>query len=173
MRPVLAAVLLFGALASPAFGREPHRPVAEARARVEHHLGQVNQLADHFERLLLSECPRFATPQEWRAYLDGEVDRVVLLMAHLEQAWIEAKHTGDDEVRRTAKAPRKRVDQARALLDKLSGCAEGNGAPLSQLGMRRRIEREVPVRQAQIALPSSLDAATVPAEASPAVAPAE
>jgi hypothetical protein len=150
---MLASILLLGALSSPALGREPDRPVEQVRARMEHHLREVHELADHFERVLALDCPRFATPHEWRLYLDGEIDRVVLLMAHLEQAWIEAKHTGDDEVRRTAKAPRKRVERARALLDKLSGCAEGHGAPMSHMGMWRRIEREVPARQAQIALP--------------------
>jgi tetratricopeptide (TPR) repeat protein len=74
-------------------------------------------------------------------------------LAHLEQAWVEAKATGDDDVRRDAKAPRKRVDQARALLDKLQGCASGNGAPISQQALWRRIEREIPQRQAEIALP--------------------
>jgi hypothetical protein len=153
MRAMLASILLLGALSSPALGREPDRPVEQVRARMEHHLREVHELADHFESVLARDCPRFATPQEWRLYLDGEIDRFVLLVAHLEQAWIEAKHTGDDEVRRTAKAPRKRVERARALLDKLSGCAEGHGAPMSHMGMWRRIEREVPARQAQIALP--------------------
>ena len=81
------------------------------------------------------------------------MERVVTLMAHLEQAWVEAKATGDDDVRREAKAPRRRVDQARALLDKLQGCAEGNGSQISQGSLWRRIEREVPRRQAEIALP--------------------
>ncbi len=153
MRATLAAVLLLGTLIGPALGREPDRPVEQVRARMEHHLREVQQLADHFERVLARDCPSFATSEEWRAHLDGEIDRVVLLMAHLEQAWIEAKHTGDDEVRRAAKAPRKRVEQARALLDKLSACAADHGAPLSAGAVRRRIEREVPQRQAQIALP--------------------
>ena len=153
MRVTLAALLIVAALSLPALAREPHRPAEEARARMEHHLREVNQLADHFESVLSGDCPRFESAGEWRVYLDGEIDRVVLLMAHLEQAWIEAKHTGDDDVRRDAKAPRRRVDQARALIDKLSGCAESNGAPLSQMAVWRRIERAVPQRQAQIALP--------------------
>jgi hypothetical protein len=153
MRSLLAGVVLLGALTIPALAREPHRPVEEARARSEHHLREVHLLADHFEDVLARECPRFATAAEWRMYLDGEIDRVVLLMAHLEQAWIEAKHTGDDDVRRAAKAPRRRVERARTLLDKLSGCAEGNGEPLSPGAVRRRIEREVPLRQSDIALP--------------------
>ena len=149
----LAAVLLLAALTVPATAREPDRPADVARARMEHHLVQVHQLAEHFEGVLDRDCPRFAGPGEWRAYLDAEVDRVVLLLAHLEEAWIEAKHTGDDDVRRDAKAPRKRVDRARALVDKLSGCAEDNGARLSPASVWRRIEREVPARQVQIALP--------------------
>jgi hypothetical protein len=153
MRVLVAALLLVGLLSAPVLGREPARPAQEARARMEHHLREFNQIADHLEAVLAADCPRFASPSEWSAYLDGEMDQVVLLVAHLEQAWIEAKHTDDDDVRRTAKAPRKRVDQARALLDKLSGCAEGNGAALSPMAMWRRIEREVPRRQAQIALP--------------------
>lgn len=154
VRASLVIVLLAGALtATKAPAREPHRPPEEARTRMEHHLQEVTLLAEHFEGVLSSDCPRFASPTEWRAYLDGEIDRVVLLMAHLEQAWVEAKHTDNDEVRRDAKAPRRRADQARALFDKLSGCAENNGAPFSQGAVWRRIEREVPRRQAEIALP--------------------
>ena len=153
MRAWLVAIVLLGALSPPAAGREPDRPVEVARARMEHHLREVHEITGHFERVLARDCPRFATPQQWRAYLDGEIDRVVLLMAHLEQAWIEAKHTGDNEVRRTAKAPRRRAERAYALLDKLSGCAENHGAPLSAAAVRRRIERDVPRRQAEIALP--------------------
>jgi hypothetical protein len=153
VRAILASLLLVGALTLPALAREPQRPVEEARARMEHHLREVGQLADHFESVMSGGCPHFGSPGEWRAYLDGEIERVVLLMAHLEQAWIEAKHTGDDDVRRDAKAPRRRVDQARALFDKLSACAESNGAPFSQMAVWRRIEREVPQRQSQIALP--------------------
>ena len=120
---------------------------------MEHHLKEVNRLAQHFDGVMSAECPRFASRREWSTYFEGELDQVVLLVAHLEQAWYEATRTGDDDVRRTAKAPRKRMDQARALLDKLSGCAEDNGAPLSPMALWRRIEREVPRRQTQIALP--------------------
>jgi hypothetical protein len=45
------------------------------------------------------------------------------------------------------------VDRARALVDKLSGCAEDNGTRLSPASVWRRIEREVPARQVEIALP--------------------
>jgi hypothetical protein len=154
MRATLGvAVLLLAALTGASAAREPHRPAGDARARMEHHLTHVHRLADHFEDVLERECPQFASAQEWHAYLDGEIDRVVLLIAHLEQAWTEAKHTGDDAVRRAAKAPRKRADRARALVDKLSGCAEGNGASFSPMSAWQRIERQVPRRQTEIALP--------------------
>lgn len=145
-------LLLLAVLAVPAWARD-ERPPEEARARMEHHLKEVNRLARHFDGVMSAECPRFASRREWSTYFEGEVDQVVLLVAHLEQAWYEATRTGDDDVRRTAKAPRKRMDQARALLDKLQGCAEGNGTSFSTMGVWRRIEREVPHRQTEIALP--------------------
>ena len=123
------------------------------RPRVDHHLKQIESLAQHFESIMSADCPRFASTAEWDRYLDGEVQRVVLLMAHVEQAWIEAKTTDDDDVRRVAKSPRKRLDQARTLVGKLSGCADANGSSLNQFGLWRRIEREVPRRQVEIALP--------------------
>jgi len=128
-------------------------PPTAARARVEHHLRHVERLSEHFERLLTGDCPRFPSASAWDAYVDAETDDLVLLLAHLEQAWIEAKRTPDDEIRRAAKAPRKQSAQARALVDKLSACAERNGATFSPLGVWRRVERDVPRRQTEIALP--------------------
>jgi hypothetical protein len=152
MRSLFVLLVLAAVTAAPAWARNERTP-EEARARVEVHLKEVNRLAQHFEGVLGTDCPRFPSRREWTTYFDGEIDRVVLLVAHLEQAWYEATRTGDDDVRRTAKAPRKRLDQARALLDKLQGCAEDNGASFSSMGVWRRIEREVPQRQAEIALP--------------------
>ena len=146
------ATLLAAGMVAPAWASDG-RPPDEVRPRVDHHLRHVEDLAQHFESVLATACPRFATGAEWEHYLDGEVERVVLLVAHVEQAWVEAKTTGDDDVRRVAKAPRRRVEQARVLLDKLSTCASDNGATLNQLALWRRIEREVPRRQAEIALP--------------------
>ena len=150
--PAAFVLFLLAALAAPAWARDERTP-EEARPRVEHHLKEVTRLAQHFDGVMSAECPRFPSRREWSAYLDGEIDRVVLLVAHLEQAWYEATRTGDDDVRRTAKAPRKRMDQARALLDKLQGCAEDNGAAFSSMSVWRRIEREVPSKQSEIALP--------------------
>lgn len=152
MTRALPAALLAAVLASPALAAGV-KSAEEVRPRVDHHLRHAEALARHFQSVLDASCPRFASAGEWDGYLDGEVERVVLLMAHVEQAWIEAKTTGDDDVRRVAKAPRKRLDQARALLAKLSGCAERHGAPLDQVALWRRIERQVPQRQAEIALP--------------------
>jgi hypothetical protein len=151
MRVALAVVLLV-VLATAVSARD-ERPPDEARARMEHHLKEVNRLAAHFDGMMSAECPHFASSREWSTYFDGEIEQVVLLVAHLEQAWYEATRTGDDDVRRTAKAPRKRLDQARALLDKLQGCAESNGTSFSTMAVWRRIEREVPQKQTEIALP--------------------
>jgi hypothetical protein len=78
---------------------------------------------------------------------------VVLLMAHIEQAWMEAKQTGDDDVRRHAKTPRRQKDRAHTLLDKMQRCASDNGADFSPMTLWQRIEREVPQRRSEIALP--------------------
>ena len=152
MARALLVALLTVAVTSSASASGVKSP-EEVRPRVDHHLREVETLAKHFESVMSADCPRFTSAAEWDHYLDGQVRRVVLLMAHVEQAWVEAKTTGDDDVRRTAKAPRKRLEQARSLLGKLSGCADANGSPLNQLGLWRRIEREVPQRQAEIALP--------------------
>ena len=147
-RRLVAALALALATAVPAWSVP-----ADPKDRVAHHLREVEQLSRHFEGVLTGACPRVGSAPEWNQYVDGELGRVVLLLAHLEQAWIEAKRTDDDDLRRTAKAPRQRVDQARALVDKLQGCASGAGQSLAPLALWRRIERDVPKRQAEIALP--------------------
>jgi hypothetical protein len=147
-----ATVLSLLFLAGSALAKS-ERTADAARQRVDHHLQEVDKLARHFETVMSQDCPRFDSRTQWNAYLDGEVEQVVLLLAHIEQAWLEAKQTGDDDVRRHAKGPRKRLDDARALVGKLQSCAGDNGASFSQMGLWRRIEREVPERQAQIALP--------------------
>lgn len=147
---IVVAVTL--AIAAPV-AAAPDRTPEAARVRVDHHLREVRQLAAHFEDVLAHDCRRFPSPAEWNVYFDAEIARVVLLMAHVEQAWTEAKHTGDDDVRRHAKTPRKQVDRARTLLDKLQRCASDHGAEFSPMALWRRIEREVPQRQHEIALP--------------------
>ena len=140
---------LVGLLATSVAAEAP----TDVRARVDYHVRQATEIAGHFEEVMKDECPRFASSDGWQTYLDGEIDRMVLMAAHVEQAWVEAKTTGDDEVRQAAKAPRKRLNAARPLLSKLQTCAESNGATLSPLSVWSRIDREVPRRQAEIALP--------------------
>jgi hypothetical protein len=120
---------------------------------VEYHVRHANELVAHFDQMMRNSCPRFGTPAEWDAWVDGEVDRLVLLIAHLEQAWVEAKRTPDDDVRRAAKAPRRRAREARPLLEKLDACARDNGSELAPLPVFLHVQREVPRRQAEIKLP--------------------
>src|SRR6185295_5296773 len=86
-------LLVLATVAAPAWARD-ERPPDEARARMEVHLKEVNRLAQHFDGVMATDCPHFGSPREWSAYFDGEIDRVVLLVAHLEQAWYEATRTG-------------------------------------------------------------------------------
>ena len=151
--PVAALGLAFLLLLASGAGAAGDRPADEARPRVEHHVRHAEELSRHFDILLRNGCPRFATVAEWQAYVDAGVDQLVLLVAHIEQAWTEAKTTGDDEVRQAAKAPRRRLAAARSLVDKWQGCAQDHGASLEVGPILRRIEREVPGRQADIALP--------------------
>jgi hypothetical protein len=154
LRPFIAVALgTLGWLSATAVAAAGHRPAAEVMPRVEYHLRQIDDLTQHFESVLRSPCQQFSTSEQWKSYFDGEVDRVVLLVAHVEQAWVEAKKTGDDDVRRAAKAPRRRLEEARTLLDKLQKCASDNGTSFSQMSVWKRIEREVPERQAQITQP--------------------
>jgi len=125
----------------------------DVRSRVDYHVRQATELAEHFDTVIRGQCPRFASSGEWQAYADGEIDRMVLLAAHVEQAWVEAKSTPDDNVRRAAKAPRRRLGEARPLLDKLQACAADNGATFETGSVWQRIDREVPRRQGEIALP--------------------
>jgi hypothetical protein len=146
---VIVAVLALAA--APARGE--WLPASEIQPRVEHHIREVGALIEHFETFLSSDCPRFSTPGAWEAYAEGEIDRMLLLAAHAEQAWVEAKRTGDDDVRRAAKAPRRRLDEAPKILNKLSACAEDNGATLAPGSVYRRLERDLPRRQSEISLP--------------------
>jgi len=150
---VLAGLIAAQVLGLAAVATAGDRTADEARPRVEHYLLEVEQIARHFEGVIAEECPRFDTATQRRAYIDGEVDRVVLLVAHLEEAWSEAKRTSDKEVRRAAKAPRAQVGQAQSLVTKLQSCVSGDGVSLEPRAVWRRVEQEVPRRRAEIALP--------------------
>ena len=147
-----AASAALALAAGPAFAGGD-RPAAEVEPRVAFHVRQANALADHFDALLGGACPRFPTRDEWDAYVEREIDRVVLMVAHVEEAWSEAKTTPDDDVRRAAKAPRRRIKDALPLADKLQACAESNGARLDGAELLQHVEREVPRRRAEIGIP--------------------
>ena len=149
LRAIVAAAMIATSVAATAGAMTE----GQVRARVDHHLRHVADLVGHFDTLVGSECPRFENPEAWSLYVDGEADRLVLLVAHLEQAWIEAKRSPDDELRRAAKAPRRQKEHARQLADKLSACASLNRASFSPLLVWQRVEREVPRRRLEIALP--------------------
>jgi len=148
----LTGLIALQALGLAAIASAGDRTAEEARPRVEHHLLEAAQIVRHFESVLAEDCPRFDSAVERRAYVDGEVERVVLLVAHLEEAWSEAKRTSDKDVRRAAKAPRTQVGQAQSLVTKLQTCM-GDGASLEPRTIWRRVEQEVPRRRAEIALP--------------------
>ena len=143
----LTGLIALQALGLAAIASAGDRTAEEARPRVEHHLLEAAQIVRHFESVLAEDCPRFDSAVERRAYVDGEVERVVLLVAHLEEAWSEAKRTSDKDVRRAAKAPRTQVGQAQSLVTKLQTCM-GDGASLEPRTIWRRVEQEVPRRRA-------------------------
>jgi len=153
----LAALAMVGlqVVGAPGVVGAGGKPATEVLPRVQYHLQEIDTLTQHFDTVLRSPCPHFDSADDWNSYFNGEVDRVVLLVAHVEQAWVEAKQTGDDDVRRAAKAPRKRLQQARGLLDKLQQCAGDNGMSFSPMGVWGKIEREVPQRQADITQPQA------------------
>jgi hypothetical protein len=152
MKILAATAVTLALVAAPAFAAD-REPASEIRPRVDHHLREAALLTQHFEALVAAGCPRFASAAEWNAFLDREIDRMLLLAAHVEQAWVEAKRTGDKDVRRAAKAPGRRLEEALPLVDKLTACAEENGATFSPGPVYRRLERDLPQRQAEIALP--------------------
>jgi hypothetical protein len=149
----LAALFVVHLLEGAAVAAAGDMTADEARPRVEHHLIEAEQIVRHFETVIAEDCPRFDNADDRRAYIDGEVDRVVLLVAHLDEAWSEAKRTSDKEVRRVAKAPRARVGEAQTLVTKLQACAGDDGVKLEPRVIWRQIEQQVPRRRAEIALP--------------------
>lgn len=157
----MALALLVGVAA--AAHAAPDLTAEQTLPRVQHHLREADILGRHFQTMLDGDCKRFPSPGEWRSYLNAEVDQVVLMVAHVEQAWVEAKRTGDDDVRRLAKTGKRRVDDARSLVDKMQGCAGENGATFNPMQVWKKVEREVPRRQVEITLPEAADTSPTPA----------
>jgi hypothetical protein len=158
---MVALALLVGVAA--AAHAAPDLTAEQALPRVQHHLREAEILGRHFQTTLDGDCKRFSSPEEWRGYFNSEVDQVVLLVAHVEQAWVEAKRTGDDDVRRLAKTGKKRVDEARGLVDKMQGCASENGATFNPMTVWKKVEREMPRRQVEITLPEATATSPTPA----------
>ena len=153
MRLLAAVIVALPLMTVPTFAAD-REPASEIRPRVDHHLGEVARLVEHFEALVAADCPRFASATEWNVYVVREVDQMLLLAAHAEQAWVEAKRTGDKSVRRVAKERGgRRIEEAMQVVDKLSTCAQENGTTFSPGPVYRRLERDLPQRQAEIALP--------------------
>lgn len=153
MRSLAAVIVALPLMALPALAAD-REPASEIRPRVDHHLREVARLIEHFEALVTTECPRFASVAEWNAYLARETDQMLLLAAHAEQAWVEAKRTGDKAVRQAAKSRGgRRIEEGIPVVDKLTTCAEENGITFSPGPVYRRLERDLPQRQAEIALP--------------------
>ena len=163
---VIAALAVLIGVAVTAHAAQDLTP-EQALPRVQYHLREADILGRHFQTMLNGDCKRFPSPEDWRNYFNSEVDQVVLLVAHVEQAWVEAKRTGDDEVRRLAKTGKRRVDDARGLVDKMQGCATDNGSSFNPMQVWKKVEREVPRRQTEITLPD-----TTPTSSTPAAAPA-
>jgi hypothetical protein len=152
MRFVVALAVGF-LLAAPGGALANREAAEDIQPRVDHHIREVNVLIQHFEGFVAGECPRFTSVAEWETFAERQIDQMLMLVAHAEQAWLEAKRTGDDDVRKSAKAPRRRLDDAPQILTKLSACAETNGVILPPATVYRRIERDLPRRQSEIALP--------------------
>jgi hypothetical protein len=157
--PALCAADSPGAREAPSAGSAEEQPgaaidpIQRVRARVDHHLRQVDAIIRELEGVAAQGCPKLGSAGVWDAWVDRELDRLVLLFAHAEEAWAEAKQTGDDDVRRAAKAPRQHIGRARGLLDTFQRCADDNGARLDSFELWRRVERDVQRRRAEIALP--------------------
>jgi hypothetical protein len=153
MRLLAAVIVALPLMAVPTLAAD-REPASEIRPRVDHHLHEVARLIEHFETLVAADCPRFTSTTEWDVYVARETDQMLLLAAHAEQAWVEAKRTGDKSVRQAAKARGgRRIEEAIQVVDKLSGCAQENGTTFSPGPVYRRLERDLPQRQAEIALP--------------------
>ena len=125
---------------------------ADIQPRVDHHIREAGVLVQHFETFVTGACRLFATADEWNTYAESEIDRMLLMVAHVQQAWVEAKRTGDDDVRRrAAKRPRRRMDDAPQILTKLAAWPRTTARRSRRSRWYRRIERDLPRRQSEIA----------------------
>src|SRR3989442_12947431 len=97
---LISSLALIGLFATSVAAEAP----TDGRARVDYHVAQAIEIAEHFDGVIKSDCPRFGNSGEWQAYVDDEVSRMVLMADHVAQAREESKLSGVEEGPRDAQA---------------------------------------------------------------------
>jgi hypothetical protein len=154
MRPWSLALVLLATTFAPSRSRAADPPRADrAGARVAFHLARAAALRDALAPDVYGPCRTFPSPAAWERYLDGLLEEGVTFAAHLDEAWRNAKRSGDPDLGERVKAAKRRMlvgDPVR-LVAKLKTCAWRNGAPLDLMGLWRRAVAEVPGRRQDVA----------------------
>lgn len=149
----LAAGLVTWATAGLAAPAIPAARPAGAAARLGFHLARAAALREALAPVVYGPCPRFSTRAAWDAYLAGLVEEGVTFAAHLDEAWREAKASGDEQLRTRVKTARREmlVGNPVQLVGKLTSCAWRNGSSVDAWGLWRRASEEVRVRRQEVA----------------------
>lgn len=145
-------------LAAPGPAATDASALAQAQARIDFHLTEAEALREALAPVLTGPCPRFPTPAAWDVFLARLVDRGVTFVAHLDEAWREAK-TGGDDLRRRVKAARRELlagGDPRRLVGKLTRCAWRNGSPLDPWSLWREVSAQVADRRREVARAADL-----------------
>src|SRR5262249_61550643 len=100
----VTALALVGLFATSGAAEAP----TDVRARVDYHVRQATELAEHFDDVIKNDCPRFGSSGEWQADVDDEVSRMGLMAGHGEQGGVGGKTTGDARGGQAAEATRQR-----------------------------------------------------------------
>lgn len=147
----IAVGLLFScALPGAVLAAGPAAPGAEAR--LGFHLARAAALRDTLAPFVYGPCPRFPSRAAWDSYLAGRVDEGVTLAAHLDEAWREAKASGDQTLQARVKAEKRQmlVGNPVQLVGKLTTCAWKNGSSVDPMGLWKRATDDVR-RRAELA----------------------
>ncbi|MGH7268347.1 MAG: hypothetical protein ACREMB_26305 [Candidatus Rokuibacteriota bacterium] len=149
-RWLLAALLT---LAASAFAEGPGAPAAGAEARLRFHLARAATLRETLAPFVYGPCPEFPSRTAWESHLAGRVAQGVTFAAHLDEAWREAKASGDRELQARVKAVKRGmlVGNPVQLVGKLTSCAWKNGASLDPWGLWKRATEEVRRRRVELA----------------------
>src|SRR5437899_5096390 len=86
----VTALALVGLFATSGAAEAP----TDVRTRVDYHVRHATELAEHFDDVINRDCPRFSNSGDCQAYDDDAVGRMLLVGAHVDQVWVEAKTTG-------------------------------------------------------------------------------